>query len=38
MSQELTAESLTVISNIHDGRRLSDHFGVVAELSTRNIR
>ena len=38
LSQELTAESLTVISNIHDGRRLSDHFGVVAELSTRNIR
>ena len=34
-SDDLTVESLGVISNFHDGGRLSDHFGVVAELSSR---
>ena len=33
LSEDLTAGSIGVISNIHDGRKLSDHFGVVAELS-----
>ena len=35
LSDDLAVESLGVISNLHDGRRLSDHFGVVAELSSR---
>ena len=26
----------TVISNIHEGRKLSDHFGVVADLSVQH--
>ena len=34
-SDDLAVESLGVISNIHDGLKLSDHFGVVAELSSR---
>ena len=33
LSDDLAAESIGVISNIHDGRKLSDHFGVVAEVS-----
>ena len=33
LSDDLAVESLDVISNTHDGPRLSDHFGVVAELS-----
>ena len=33
LSADLSAESIGVISNIHDGRKLSDHFGVVAEVS-----
>ena len=32
-SGDLKVESLGVISNIHDGRKLSDHFGVVVGLS-----
>lgn len=32
-SKDLAAESVDVISNIHDGRKLSDHFGVVASVS-----
>ncbi len=36
LSEDLTAESLGVISNIYDGRKLSDHFGVVADLSARH--
>lgn len=35
-SDDLTVKSLDVISNLHDGGRLSDHFGVVAELSSRH--
>ena len=33
LSEDLAAESIGVISNIHDGRKLSDHFGVIAEVS-----
>ena len=33
LSADLTVESLSAISNIHGGRRLSDHFGVVADLA-----
>ena len=33
LSDDLAAEKISVISNIHDGRELSDHFGVFAELS-----
>ena len=37
ISADLAAESLGVISNMpDDGKPLSDHFGVVAGLSTRN--
>ena len=35
LSDDLAVESLDVISNKHDGPRLSDHFGVVAALSAR---
>ena len=35
LSGDLVVESLGVISNIHDGRNLSDHFGVVADVSAR---
>ena len=33
LSEDLAVESLDVISNIRDGPRLSDHFGVFADLS-----
>ena len=33
-SGNLTVESRSVISNVHGERKLSDHFGVVAELSS----
>ena len=36
LSEDLTAESLGVISNIHGGSKLSDHFGVVADLSAQD--
>ena len=32
LSDDLTVESLGVVSNIHNGRKLSDHHGVVAEV------
>ena len=35
LSEDLAVESLDVISNFHDGRELSDHFGVIADLSLR---
>ena len=38
LSEELAVESLDVIGNIHEGSKLSDHFGVVAELSVRPSR
>ena len=34
-SNDLAVESLGVISNLHDRGRLSDHFGVVAKLSSQ---
>ncbi len=36
LSADLTAESVCAISNIHDERRLSDHFGVVAGVALRS--
>ena len=33
LSEDLAVESLDVISNLHEGRELTDHFGVVADLS-----
>ena len=33
LSPDLNIGALDVICNVHEGRRLSDHFGVVAELS-----
>ena len=38
MNNNLEVDSLDVISNIHEGRKLSDHFGVVADLSTQHVR
>ena len=38
LSERLSAESLTIISNAHEGRKLSDHFGVCAGLSARDPR
>ena len=35
ISGDLTAEYLRVISNLDGERRLSDHFGIVAEISAR---
>ena len=37
LSQDLAAESLGVISNVHQDSDLSDHFGVVADLSVRGM-
>ena len=36
LSDDLSAESLGVISNFHGERRLSDHFGVFADLSAQD--
>ena len=33
LSEDLAFSSLSVVSNIHEGKKLSDHFGVVAGLS-----
>ena len=33
LSEDLSAEFSCVLSNVHDGRKLSDHFGVAVELS-----
>ncbi len=38
LSNDLEVGSLDVISNIHEGRKLSDHFGVVAGLSAQHLR
>ena len=35
LSEDLAVESLGVISNIHGESKLSDHFGVFADLSLR---
>lgn len=33
LSDELTVDSLAIVSNMHDGKRLTDHFGVAVEVS-----
>lgn len=33
LSEDFRVETSGVVSNVHDGRKLSDHFGVFAELS-----
>ena len=38
LSDDLAFSSLEVISNIHEGKNLSDHFGVVAGLSALHSR
>ena len=35
LSADLSAEKISAISNIHDKRKLSDHFGIVAEVSAK---
>ena len=37
LSDDLAAESVDAISNDHDGSRLSDHFGVVVDVSARGV-
>ena len=38
LSGDWAVDSVDAISNIHEERRLSDHFGVAAELSVRPVR
>ena len=38
LSADLAVGSLGVISNIHEGRKLSDHFGVFADLSAQHFQ
>ena len=38
LSADWTVGSLGVISNIHEGRKLSDHFGVAADLSLQHLQ
>ena len=38
LSADWAVSSLGVISNIHEGRKLSDHFGVVADLSVQHFQ
>ena len=38
LSDDLAVSSLGVISNIHEGRKLLDHFGVVAVLASQPIQ
>ena len=38
LSADLAVGSLGVISNIHEGRELSDHFGVFADLSAQHFQ
>ena len=38
LSNDWVVSSLDVISNIHEERKLSDHFGVVADLSAQHSR
>ena len=38
LSDDLAVGSLGVISNIHEGRKLLDHFGVVAVLASQPIQ
>ena len=38
LSDDLAFQSLDVVSNLHDGKQLSDHFGVVADVAERRAR
>ena len=38
LSEDLASKPPEVISNVHDGKTLSDHFGVVADVSARRAR
>ena len=38
LSNDWVVGSLDVISNIHEERKLTDHFGVVADLSAQHLR
>ena len=38
LSGDWVVDSVDAISNIHDGRKLSDHFGVAAEVSVQPVR
>jgi len=38
LSDDLTVDSLAVVSNIHEERRLTDHFGVAVEVSGGHLR
>ena len=38
LSEDLAAKPPEVISNVHDGKTLSDHFGVAADVSARDAR
>ena len=38
LSEDWAVDSVDAISNIHEGRKLSDHFGVAAELSVQPVR
>ena len=38
LSEDWAVDSVDAISNIHEGRKLSDHFGIVADLSVRPAR
>ena len=38
LSEDWQVGSLGVISNVHEGRKLSDHFGIVAELSSHHFQ
>ena len=38
LSEDWAVNSVDVISNIHEGRKLSDHFGVAADVSVRPVK
>ena len=38
LSEDWQVVSLGVISNFHEGKKLSDHFGVVAEVSSHHFQ
>ena len=38
LSKDLAGGSLGVFGNIYEGRRLSDHFGVVANVSAQHLQ
>ena len=38
LSADWAVDSMDAISNIHEGRKLSDHFGVAADVSFRPVK